>query len=88
MQIGEWFSPDGYDEQARIQFDQGDVLVYSNNSSHFLVAVEWLESMTDGESTTKVELIGLFSYGEKFLAPWKAALEFAMEWAINHTEEP
>lgn len=63
MKIGEFFNVEGYDEMAKAQTDHGCVVVYSNNSSHLLVATIVDESMTDGEGVF-ARLEASFPYAE------------------------
>jgi len=81
MKIGDFFSPNGYDVVATMQYENGDLLVLGNNSSHFLVAEKEYESMTDGEPQ-QVKLIGSFPYTDDWVTSLETALVFTTSTAI------
>jgi hypothetical protein len=81
MEIGDYFSADGYQRMATIQGDLGDVVVLGNNSTHLLVALQPDEAMSDGEPS--VQLLASYPYTDDWIAVYGAALTYATAYVMH-----
>lgn len=78
IQNGDMFDIAGYDVVARAQCDLGDVLVLTNNSTHYLVA----ETADDGD-LVRARLVDAFEYGAGSChAAYRQALELMARTAL------
>ena len=88
MNIGDFFPVKGYDEIATAQTDIGHIGVYSNNSSHLLVASVFDEAMSDGEGV-QGRLEGSFPYweGDDHMTDdcWQEAYQKALNLMVSLT---